>query len=357
VHKIIQKDLDHILFHTVSLWEELRGKRLFITGGTGFFGYWLLECFICANERFLLEAEAVVLTRNIDAFVKFAPHIASNPAVRFHHGDVRTFDFPHGEFSHIIHAAATSAAATFNNEDPLEKFATVVDGTRHTLDFAVHCNARKLLLTSSGAVYGGQPDDVTHIPEDYVGAPVTSTPQSTWGESKRAAELLCTLYAGQYGFEAKIARCFSFVGPYLPLDIHYAVGNFIRDALNGGPIVVNGDGTPCRSYLYTSDLMIWLWTILFRGDSCKPYNVGSEAALSIAELADRVAHAYHLPIDVRIMHKCNPNSNVQRYVPLTKRAQATLGLMERIGIDNALSRTLSFFASQNDITAPEEYHP
>ncbi len=333
-------DLDHILIHTESLWEALRGRRVFITGGTGFFGCWLLESFAYANDRLDLGASAVVLTRSYDAFQSKAPHLACNPAIKCHIGDIRDFDFPEGEFSHIIHAA-TSPSTGRRNEDHLFMFDTIVEGTRHTLDFAVYCRAKKFLLTSSGAVYGKQPSDMAHMPEDYCGSPDLTDPYSAYGEGKRAAELLCTLYAEQFRIETKIARCFAFVGPYLPLDIHYAIGNFIRDGLNGGPILVNGDGTPCRSYLYAADLAIWLWTILFRGQSCFPYNVGAEDIVTIAQLAHLVARCVGTSIEVRITKMQQPGRPLERYVPSTKRA-TLLGLTSFIDLKQAVAETLKF---------------
>lgn len=333
-------DLDYILTHTEDLWEELRGKCLFITGGTGFFGCWLLESFAWVNDNLNLNASALVLTRNYNAFQKKAPHLVANPSIQFHIGDVRNFNFPEGEFSHIIHAAATSARATFNNEDPLAKFDTVVEGTRHTLDFAIKCHARKFLLTSSGAVYGKQPSGMTHIPEDYYGAPDPTDPNSAWGEAKRAAEFLCAYYSKRYSIEIKIARCFSFVGPYLPLDIHYAIGNFIRDALNGGPIQIKGDGTPYRSYLYAADLAIWLWTLLFKGESCRAYNIGSEEDITIAELAHTVAQSFQKPIEVRIAKAPALYRPPERYVPSTRRAQEECGIYQMVDLRESIKRTL-----------------
>lgn len=340
-------DLNHILAHTEGLWEELRGKRIFITGGTGFFGCWLLESFAWANDKLDLNASGLVLTRNYDTFQRNAPHLVVNPAIQFHIGDVRNFNFPEGEFSHIIHAAATSAVATFNNEDPLVKFDTVVEGTRHILDFAAQCHAKKFLLTSSGVVYGKQPSDMTHVSEDYCGAPDTTDPNSAWGESKRAAEFLCIYYSRKYGIETKIARCFSFVGPYLPLNIHYAIGNFIRDALNGGPIHVNGDGTPYRSYLYAADLTIWLWTILFKGESGRAYNVGSEEEITIAELANTVAQSFQKPITVKVARMPDPGKPAERYVPSTKRVREELCLLQIIDLSNGIKRTILYH--QHDI--------
>ena len=341
----LAQDLDDILVRTYDLWDELRSQRIFITGGTGFFGCWLLESLIWANDKLGLNAEVVVLTRNYDAFRKKAPHLANHPSIQFIIGDVTSFNFPEGNFSHVIHAA-TEASAKLNEENPLLMFDTIVQGTRHTLEFAKLCQAKKFLLTSSGAVYGKQPSALTHIPEDYIGAPDPTHAPSAYGEGKRAAEMLCTLYGKQYGFETKIARCFAFVGPYLPLDTHFAIGNFIRDGLQGGPILVNGDGTPYRSYLYAADLAVWLWTILLKGRSCYPYNVGSDFDLSISRIAHLVAQVFQPQVEVIIAQKPLAGKEAERYVPLTNRALSDLGLKSMIGLEDAIKRTILSFISE-----------
>ena len=277
-------------------------------------------------------------------FESKAPHLAGNEAVTLLRGDVRTFEFPKESFSHIIHAA-TESSAKLNDENPLLMLGTIIEGTRHTLDFAKDCGARKFLLTSSGAVYGKQPPELTHIPEDYSGAPDPMDPKSAYGQGKRIAEHLCTLYARQSDIEMKIARCFAFVGPYLPLDSHFAIGNFIRDVLNGGPIIVKGDGTPYRSYLYAADLAIWLWTILFKGQSCHPYNVGSAEAIAIAELAHTVARTFTPPLVVQICRASMPGQSIERYVPCNQEVKAKLSLDQTIPLAEAIRRSIDWHQS------------
>jgi len=334
-------DLGHILAHTADLWDRLRGQRIFITGGTGFFGCWLLESFAWANDTLNLGAEAIVLSRSPEAFAKKAPHLASNPAIQFHTGDIRSFDFPPGEFSHVIHAA-TEASAKLNAEDPLLMLDTIVDGTRRVLEFARHCGAGKFLFVSSGAVYGKQPSDLPRIPEDYAGSPDTMDPLSAYGQGKRLAEHLCALYNRQYKIQTKIARAFAFVGPYLPLDAHFAIGNFIRDGLRGDPIRVNGDGTPYRSYLYAADLAIWLWTIFFRGKSSCAYNVGSEQETTIAQLAKTVADSFGPELSVDIEKKAPPGVIPTKYVPSTQKSLRTLQLRETFGLQDSIDRTVQW---------------
>lgn len=334
-------DLNHVLAHTEGLWEDFRERRIFITGGTGFFGCWLLESFLWANDRLRLNASVTVLTRDPNAFRTKVTHLAANSALRLCAGDVRTFAFPEGAFSHVIHAA-TSASARLNDNAPVEMLETIVLGTLRALDFARHCGAARFLLTSSGAVYGPQPANLTHIPEEYVGAPDPPQAGAAYGEGKRAAETLCAAYASQFGIQPVIARGFAFVGPYLPLDRHLAAGNFIADALRGGPIRVNGDGTSYRSYLYGADLAIWLWTILARGEALRPYNVGSASAVTIGELAEMVARAFTPPRVVTIACQPKAGTRAQRYVPAVSRAENELGLRQHVSLADAIARTITW---------------
>ncbi len=336
-------DLDLILAQTRELWEEMRGQSVFITGGTGFFGCWLVESFCHVNRALELGARATVLTRDPTRFAAKAPHLAGDPAIALHAGDVRSFNFPAGEFRYVIHAA-TEASAKQSAEEPMEMLSTILAGTERTLKFAAQCGARKLLLTSSGAVYGRQPGDMTHVPESYDGAPDPLNAASVYAEGKRAAELMCAVYqksaeAKGVEFEAKIARCWAFCGPHLPLDAHFAIGNFIGDVLAGRSISIAGDGTPRRSYLYAADLATWLWTILFRAPSLLAINVGSARDVSIRELAECVTAKLAPETNIQVAKQAVPGAVPERYVPSVERVEMLLGLRETVGLEDAIRRT------------------
>ena len=338
-------DLEEVASQTAGLWDELRGQNLFITGGTGFFGCWLVESFCFINRILALKAHAVILTRNPGAFAEKCPHLASDAAITLQYGDVRTFDFPAGEYRYVIHAA-TEASAKQAADSPLEMFSIIVAGTEHTLEFAATHGTRKFLLTSSGAVYGRQPAEITHVPETYGGAPDPLEAASVYAEGKRSAELLCALFSKQSSIECKIARCWAFSGPYLPLDQHFAIGNFIGDVLAGRPINIEGDGTPRRSYLYAADLAIWVWTMLFRAPALVPMNVGSSQDLSILELAETVARTLSPQTQIRIAKRPTPGAVPTRYVPSVDRARELLGLRQTIGLEECIRRTAEWHAKE-----------
>lgn len=344
-------DLDNILARTEPLWKELRGERILITGATGFFGCWLLESFAWANRVLNLGAQAVALSRQPATLGQKAPHLAADPAISFHASDIRHGDFPQGSFSHVIHAAA-EASARLNREAPLVMFETVFDGTRRALQHAIATSTERFLFVSSGAVYGTQPPHVVHLEETFAGGPDTMDRNSAYAEGKRAAELLCAL-ATSPRLAVTIARCFAFVGPYMPLNAHFAIGNFISDALRGQTIRIKSDGSPFRSYLYASDLAVWLWTVLFKGDPGRAYNVGSEEALSIADVADAVAAtAGPQKIAVSVAKASSPNPPVHRYVPSTARARQELGLTTEVPLQEGIRRTYRWFAQRNATEQP-----
>jgi nucleoside-diphosphate-sugar epimerase len=339
--RLSEQDLNLILEHTASRWEEVRSERIFLTGGTGFFGCWLVESFCHINRALGLGARMVVLSRAPAAFATKYPHLAGDSAIALYEGDVRRFTFPEGGFRYVLHAA-TETSAREAAEGPLNTFSTIVGGTERVLQFAAACGAEKFLLTSSGAVYGKQPPELTHVPESYSGAPNPLEAGNAYGEGKRGAELLCELYQESGSLECKIARCWTFCGPHLPLDRHFAIGNFIGDVLAGRPIQIQGDGTPRRSYLYAADLAVWLWTMLFRAPALMPFNVGSAHDVSILELAEMVATTLMPQTEIRVARPVVPGVAPLRYVPSVDRAREVLGLRQTIGLEECIRRTANW---------------
>jgi len=331
-------DLGHVFAHVGELWERMRGTRTFVTGGTGFFGPWLVESFAHANEQLGLGAELVVLSRDPDAAVRRLPALRGARGVSFVEGDVRDFEYPRGRFDVVIHGAAESSQQGHVG-DHRHMFDTIVDGTRRTLAFARQADAERYLLLSSGAVYGRQPPTMSHVSEEYVGGPDVSDARSAYGEGKRAAEVLAAIEAESTGLSVRVARCFAFVGPHLPLDIHFAIGNFIRDAMNGGPIRITGDGTAARSYLYMTDLAIWLWTLALSPSASGAYNVGSEHEVSILDTARVVAAVCAPNVPIEVGSERDPHARPHRYVPSTARARKLLGVGQTIGLEEAVRRT------------------
>lgn len=347
------RDLKMIEDRTLPLWDEMRGQRIFITGGTGFFGCWLVESFCHVNETLQLGAQATVLTRDPDGFQRKCPHLSGNPALALLRGDVRSFEFPAGEFRYVIHAA-TETGAPQGTEAPLELVSTIVEGTTRTLEFAAHHGTKAFLLTSSGAVYGKQPSNMTHVPETYLGGPDPLDAASDYAEGKRLAEQLCLQYTRKYGIGAKIARCWAFCGPHLPLDEHFAIGNFIGDVLAGRPIGIKGDGTPRRSYLYAADLAVWLWMILLRAPELVPINVGSAQDISILELAQIVAATLKPDAEIRVAQQPRSGLAPARYVPSVVRAREVLSLDAWTSLEESIRRTAEWHRDQGRHAIPME---
>lgn len=299
---------------------ENMGKRLFITGGTGFLGKSMLDYRWRHPEWLWSKADWTVLSRSPEIFIAKNSVLAKQEGVSFVAGDVRDFAFPDGRFDAIIHAA-TSAVTTLSDD---EMTSVVCDGTRHVVDFAKTVGCGKIILTSSGAVYGSR---VAPASEHDECLPVTA-----YGKGKLQAERMLL----DSGLDVKIARCFAFVGPYLPRTIHYAIGNFIQNCLDGSPIVINGDGTPLRSYMHADDLVEWLFTILERGKSGRAYNVGSDRAVSILELAGIVREVLGSKSEIVVKGTPIAGAVPSAYVPSIARAREELRLDVKVSLEKAI---------------------
>ncbi len=299
---------------------EWAGLRIFMTGGTGFFGRSLLSALA---RGWFPGARFTLLARRAEELAAERPDWARLPGVEFLNGDVRDFAFPDQPCDAIIHAA-TPALTTVPDA---EMTSIIVDGTRHVLELARRHGVRKVLMISSGAVYGPQPPGLDRIPESHPPRPVTA-----YGRGKLAAERLLL----DSGVPVTVARGFAFTGPHLNRDIHFAIGNFIRDALAGRPVLIRGDGTPVRSYLYADDLIEQLGVMLLRGAPGAVYNLGSPEAVSIRELAELCNAVLGNRAGLRIAGTPHPESPVQRYVPDVELARRELGLVPRVPLPRAI---------------------
>lgn len=321
---------------------SLRGRRIFMTGGTGFVGRCLLDYFHETARAFGSEFEVTVLSRSPQAFLTLYPSYADHPWLRFVAGSLGHLPEPvAGRFTDVLHAAAD----THSNTAPLAWLDQLVQGTRNVLDFAIASGAERFLLVSSGAAYGRVPDGVARLQEDAPFAPLTTDAESVYGQGKRLAEHLCVLYSQQHRLACVIARCFALISEHMPLHGPYAAGNFMRDALAGRDINIQSDGSSVRSYLHGRDAAHWLVNLMCRGESGQIYNVGSDEPVSILELAYAVAAQTRQPLDVRVLEAMSSGPRAL-YVPDVQKA-SQLGLHVETPLIQAIASTLQALGGAN----------
>ena len=336
----LSPDVDLLLGRSGVDLEIFRGKTVFITGGTGFFGVWMLSALATIRKRLEGDMRIVALSRDPQKFLARHPQSDLALGVAFITGDVKSFLLGDVRPDHLIHMATTNAEETFAGEDQLKKLETLYQGTKNVLE---QCGPalKKVLFTSSGVAYGNNNGGV--FSESDSTAPDTRDTGSALGIGKLTAEYLVAYYAKKFGYTYSVARCFAFSGQYLPLDIHYAFGNFIMDVLEGREVRVHGDGLERRSYLYVGDAVAWLLRLLAEPAN-DMYNVGSEVTISIADLALKVAGRSKRNAGVVVLSENQDTGNFRRmsYIPSTRKiTQAYPSLREWTSLDHAIDRMLN----------------
>lgn len=329
---ISAEDREHIIRHSESAWRALAGSHLFITGGTGFYGKWMLEAIAAANDELGAGVSATILSRDPARFAAEVPHLAARTEFEWVAGEPARFAPPSGAFDYLIDFATPSALEVGAGGTAIIDHC--LRGTESLLGFAKAAGVHRIVYASSGAVYGRQPPDLERMPEGFVPDPATVTP---YGQLKQCTEAL--LLAS--GVDCVIARGFAFIGPYLPLTDKFAAGSFIRDALAGGPIRIFGDGSTRRAYLYGADLVVHLLHLLVKGRPGKTYNIGSEESIVLSGLASAIATAAGNEVAIEIASTFL-SSPANTYVPSIERARSELGLPMPIPLDLAIRRSLDW---------------
>lgn len=309
--------------------------KLLVIGGSGFFGKSILSAF----KRGLLHPWGVdrvaVVARRASQLAIDHPELIG--------AEIELLDLDIGsttiipDADYIIHAAASTNAANYLSQPQVERdniqaatynFCRLIQGKQ---------NSPKIVYTSSGAVYGQQDSGLEFLSEAAPLRPVESLAinKRDYALAKRDAEAAIQKL-GLQGFCVSIARCFAFVGPYLPRDQHFAIGNFIGDGLLGKSIKVSATKPVYRSYMYADDLVKWLMTIAHSsGPQCPIYNVGSADAVEIRELAEQVGSYFGVNIDAAEIN----NPEADRYVPSIEKAFIELGLRIECDLSTSISKT------------------
>lgn len=312
------------------------GSNILLTGGTGFFGKALIRHWIDRSEIGYQPPMVTVMSRTPSKLISNHPEFIGLPWLTLATGDILDpASFPaNAGFTHLLHAATDSTYGP--RLEPLDHYTQVVEGTRHMLEYAVTHKIKRFLLTSSGGVYGRQPDEIRQISENHCTIPDPLNPRNAYSIGKRCAEHLCALYSNKYGIETVIARCFTFVGQDLPMDAHFAVGNFILDAMTAPNILVKSDGGQIRSYMDQRDLAHWLVTLLAAGQAGEAYNVGSDRPILIKDLAQKVRDLLAPQKNIQVLGSPVRHNFRDRYVPSITKATETLELKLRHEIDDSI---------------------
>ncbi|CAM8358716.1 NAD-dependent epimerase/dehydratase family protein [Candidatus Methylopumilus planktonicus] len=296
---------------------------LLVIGGSGFFGKSILDAF----QRNLLDLwgidSLIIMARHPEELQKNHSQLITSK-VKLLKGDITSInELPFANY--VIHAAASTDARNYLTS-PLEERSNIIAGTLNYCDLAKKFHKKtKIVYVSSGAVYGSQPNNIDRIPEDFNFLDADQLPDSKrdYAYAKRDSEKAIIALGSENSLDVSIARCFAFVGHWLPLNQHFAIGNFINDGLHNRKIKVNTTQKVYRSYMYADDLVEWLMTIAEKSNpSCPIYNVGSDQEILINDLALKIGNLFNQEVD------CGPFTSdyIDRYIPDISKAKKELNL-------------------------------
>ncbi|CAN5178491.1 SDR family oxidoreductase [soil metagenome] len=355
---VLQQDLDYIRNGLHEEVEQMRGKKLLITGGAGFLGYYLVQAPLHWNTQ--VDASGTIHVTVFDNYVRGVPewleNLRGNPDLTLVRHDI-TAPLPDTmeDYDYIIHAASI-ASPTFYRKYPIETMDANVNGLRSLLDYChdravVHKPVSGFLFYSTSEIYGDPDPANIPTPETYRGNVSCTGPRACYDESKRYGETLCVNFAHIHDLPIMVARPFNNYGPGLKITDRRVIPDFARDVLEGRDIVMLSDGSPTRTYCYVADAIIGYYKVLLRGRPGEAYNIGTEAPeISIAELAERIVELSRELFDYsgRVVRQASSDphyltDNPNRRCPVITKARTELGYSPGISLNEGLKRSLMWY--------------
>lgn len=311
--------------------------RILITGVAGFLGSHLAD-------RFIAQGHEVI---GMDNFVTGNPqnlaHLAGNELFSFIRHDVSNFIFVPGKVDAVLHFASPASP---NSESPfgylnlpIQTMKAGALGTHNSLGVARARQAR-FLLASTSEIYG---DPLEHPQrEEYWGHVDPIGPRSVYDEAKRFAEALTMAYHRTHGIDTRIVRIFNTYGPRMQIDDGRVVPNFLKQALQGKPLTVYGDGQQTRSFTYVDDLINGIEKLLL-SDYTEPVNIGNPVETSILEFAEVINELTGNQAGIEFKPNLRIQGDPQRRRPDISRAKRELGWEPKVSLRDGLQRTIPYF--------------
>jgi dTDP-glucose 4,6-dehydratase len=309
----------------------MKPKSLLIIGGTGFFGKSILKNLSINNSTNIKINKIFILSRGKLKLATYNQKLKKKIKIIKINSNILTVkNLPIVDY--VIYAAILKNYKDDNN------------AVKKYLDLAKKYHLKsKILYISSGAIYGKQPNSVLGFKENYFQLNnkinFKKGYKKEYSRIKLKNEKLFQQF-GKLGGNVSIARCFSFVGEFLPRDSQYVVGDFIKKILNNQNLNIKADHQVIRSYMHDEDLVRWLLKIInYSNMNCPIYNVGSDDAISIYKLANLLATKYNLDVNfdnIKISKKI-----FDKYVPNIQKAKKELNLINHNATFDAIIKTIN----------------
>jgi len=363
--QVVTEDLDYICEQLADELPAVSGKRVLITGGAGFLGYYLVQALLRWNECSTAKPASVDVFDNFSRGTpRWLSDLSNNPNLRLVRHDI-TDPLPEdfGPYEFIIHAASI-ASPIFYRQHPLETMDANVNGLRNLLDWSVRQQESDVpvegfLYFSTSEIYGDPSPDNIPTRETYRGNVSCTGPRACYDESKRYGETLCVSFAAVHNVPVRIARPFNNYGPGLKITDGRALPDFASNALADNDIVLYSDGSPTRTFCYVADAVIGYLKILLRGQNGESYNIGTDddeiSMRSLAELVVELAGdlfdyegavVFENSADAEYLTD-NPN----RRCPVIEKARKQLAYEPGIGLRDGVRRSLIWYSGNREADA------